>query len=413
MADETPAATEVVIGIITSNDKPTIGPLVRAASRGIEQLGLTGCIVIADAGSTDGTVEEAVAAGDGVRTVVPTEYARPVLQRLSAPYHGLIGRPAAIRALLRAASDRGARATTVLDGSLTNVAPDWFCRLLQPVLADHYDYVSPYYVRHAYEGAITKSIVYPLFRALYGSQVRQPAAGEFGCSSALATHLLDQISWERDDAETGIDIWLAAAAVSRSFRVCEADLGGRTHAPRQGAPDLATTLTQVVGAVFEEVEAQASIWQRVRGSTPVPTYGDPVQADPHEVSINVEATIEAFRLGCRALAEVWGWVMAPRTILQLGKLSAMPPDLFRMPDELWAQIVYDFALAYRARQMSREHLLGSMAPLYLGWLAAFVLDLPNGTPRTADERIETLCLAFENKKPYLIGGWRWPERFRA
>jgi len=34
-------------------------------------------------------------------------------------------------------------------------------------------------------------------------------------------------------------------------------------------------------------------------------------------------------------------------------------------------------------------------------------------PADADARVERLCLAFETKTPYLIAGWRWPDRFRA
>jgi hypothetical protein len=63
--------------------------------------------------------------------------------------------------------------------------------------------------------------------------------------------------------------------------------------------------------------------------------------------------------------------------------------------------------------MSREHLLGAFTPLYLGWLAAFLLEVGTADAEAADARIETLCLAFEARKSYLIAGWRWPEQFRA
>jgi len=48
------------------------------------------------------------------------------------------------------------------------------------------------------------------------------------------------------------------------------------------------------------------------------------------------------------------------------KAVALPLEQFRMPDELWVKIVYDFALAHRLHNISRDHPLKSIRPLYLG-----------------------------------------------
>ena len=85
--------------------------------------------------------------------------------------------------------------------------------------------------------------------------------------------------------------------------------------------------------------------------------------------------VEAFQLGQRNLQEVWSLVLPPVTLLELKKLSRQPLESFRMEDTLWAHIVYDFALAYRLRTLSRGHLLGAMAPLYLGWVGSRVLEI--------------------------------------
>jgi hypothetical protein len=58
--------------------------------------------------------------------------------------------------------------------------------------------------------------------------------------------------------------------------------------------------------------------------------------------------------------------------------------------------------------MPREHLLKAFTPLYLGRTASFVLDTQGLTSAEAEGRIEMLCHAFENDKPYLIS--RWPPR---
>ena len=76
-------------------------------------------------------------------------------------------------------------------------------------------------------------------------------------------------------------------------------------------------------------------------------------------------------------------------------------------------LVYDFALGYRLRVLARDHLLQSLVPLYLGWLASFVLQVRDLDAGGVDQRVEDLALAFEAQKPYLISRWRWPERLRT
>jgi len=82
-----------------------------------------------------------------------------------------------------------------------------------------------------------------------------------------------------------------------------------------------------------------------------------------------------------------------------------------MPDMLWAKIVYDFALAHRLRSISRTHLLGSLTPLYLGWVASYAAEVQAGDATAAEQRVERLALAYEAAKPYFVSRWRWPDRF--
>ena len=90
-----------------------------------------------------------------------------------------------------------------------------------------------------------------------------------------------------------------------------------------------------------------------------------------------------------------------------------PAASFRLDDSLWATIVYDFALGYRLRVIAREHLLRSLVPLYLAWLASFIVEIRDRGEEDVEQRLERLCAAFEEQKPYLISKWRWPERVRT
>ena len=60
---------------------------------------------------------------------------------------------------------------------------------------------------------------------------------------------------------------------------------------------------------------------------------------------------------------------------------------------------------------SRDHLLRSLTPLYLGWIASCGLDLAGAGTAEIEEHNERLCRAYETGKPYLISRWRWPDRF--
>lgn len=406
--------SDVVVGIASYNDAATIGTVVRSVREGIERhLGAGGCIVLADGGSTDQTLERAREALSGACEAVAITFGRPDIDPLKAPYHGRPGRAAAIRAVFHAARDRQARACAMIDAGLADLMPEWFERLLEPALRGDADYVSAFYQRHPYEGAITKSIIYPVFRALYGARLRQPAAPEFACSSAIMDHYLDQGFWHADDAYAAIDLWLATSAASGGYRLGEAVLGVRAFASRPGAPDLNTALGQLVGALLSDLEVRAHAWQRARQSALVPVFGA-APAAPVAVAppMEAETLLESFRLGYRALRDVWAWVVPPRTILDLKRLTDAPAGQFRIADELWARIVYDFAVAHRMKPMPLDHLLGALTPLYLGWLASFILEPGTADPEYAERRIDRLCTAFEAQKPYLISRWRWPERFR-
>jgi len=121
--------------------------------------------------------------------------------------------------------------------------------------------------------------------------------------------------------------------------------------------------------------------------------------------------VETFQLGVRDLQEIWSLVLPPTTLLELRKLARQAPEQMSMPDYLWAQIVYDFALAHRLRTVNPDHLLGSMTPLYLAWVSSYAREMEKASATAVEQRIERLALAYEAAKPYLVSRWRWPDRF--
>jgi hypothetical protein len=304
----------------------------------------------------------------------------------------------------------GARACSVIASQPQAVTHDWIFRLVQPVLNLGFDLVTPCYARQKMEGLLTRSILSPLQRALYGEQIQNPMGPDLGLSGKLLQRVLTQDSVGRRGVEVNALASIASAAACGGFQICETYLGPRTQRATDWG-NLSFLLAEVLGPVFLDMEGRAAQWQRIRGSRELPRFGQPEAPPPDTGSVDVHSMIESFRLGTQNLQDVWGVILPPTTLLELRRLSRLPEDQFRLPDQVWVRIVYDFALGHRLRTISRDHLLRSITPLYLGWIASFVLETQTASLEEVDTRIERLSKAYEDNKSYLVSRWRWPDRF--
>ncbi len=398
---------DIVVGIPSYNNAETIGHVVRAVNAGLAKYfpGARSVLVNSDGGSSDGTQEVVNRTVADLHALFIGDRQSP-LHKIITPYHGIPGKGSAFRTIFEIARRLQAKACTVVDSDLRSITPEWIELLIRPVLEEQYDYVAPYYLRHKYDGTITNSIVYPLTRALYGQRIRQPIGGDFGFSGRLADHYLDKHVWESDVAKFGIDIWMTTEAVASGARVCQSFLGAKIHNPKDPAADLSAMLVQVLGAVFALMEEHAGIWSTLQGSNPVKLFGFQYEVGVEPVNVNVDRMIASFRQGLTDLGAIWDRMLSPETMKRLRSLGTAPLQEFRIPDDLWAHVVYDAAVAYHERVMPRDHLLKAFTPLYLGRTATFVLETQALTSAEAEGRIEALCQTFEKHKPYLVARWK-------
>jgi glucosylglycerate synthase len=412
-AEPLTAGADLVIGVPAYNMARTIeGALapVRASVLGPLHA-LRTVVVLADGGSTDGTVERAADLLRDVPRGLSRSYALHAADQLSLPFHGLPGRARALRALFEVSQASRAKGCVVVDAGAAGLTAEGVAGLARAVHDEAFDYAVGVYHRPVFAGALTRSIVAPVFRACYGARLQQPMGGEFACSGRFVAHCLDPDSAIDSADPVAVNLRVAIAAVTGGFRCGEVLAGTRRGGSREDGLDLGTTVAQVVGALFGELEQTATVWHRVRRSVALPIIGPRpggIPADPPAV----EPLLEAFRLGYRELREIWSEILPPSSILALKRLASAPEAEFQVESSTWARLVYDFALAYRLRAVARDQLLRSLTPLYLGWLASFVQQVRGVSDGEAAERLEQVCLAFEAEKPHLISGWRWPERFR-
>jgi len=395
------APADLAVGLLTYNNAETVGGVLEAVAAGAARLaGVRPAVVVADAGSSDAT-RERVAAGPLPAAIVQHE--APAGERVAVPFHGVPGRGAALRAAFTAAQRLRARALVLVEADVVSATPEWIERLAGPVLGDKADFVAAAYARHRYAGTISRLVLGPLIRALYGRRLQQPFGGQQALSARLVEHLLIHPKWSWTGHDVS-DLWITGTAIADGFAVWEAWLGRHEVRSHTRATDLPAMLAQTLGAAFTVMQRHEDLWLEVRGSEPIPAVGDPLLVGVQEAAVDVEGMQEAFRQGARDLTPIWELILAPDTLSEVLALDG--GGRLRFPDDLWARVVYDFALGHHYSVVHRDHLLRSLAPLYLGRVAAFVLaSRPVGAEAT-QAQLDAVATAFERQKPYLVEHWR-------
>jgi hypothetical protein len=287
------------------------------------------------------------------------------------------------------------------------------------------DLATPHYSLGPRDGLVNSAILYPVTRALFGARPRFPLAVDLAFSARASERLAAAAQKLTAANQSAALIWPVAEAAAASLSITEVPAGPRTLPPPDAA-DLNTLLGQVAGSFFADLDAKASFWQRARLAYSPKAAAARVDAEAAQLTQqtdpdsnsgsempDIHPMLDSFRLAYTNLHEIWSLVLPPNSLLGLKKLSILPAAAFRMPDNLWTRIVYDFILAYRLRTINRGHLLGALTPLYLAWVASHLL-LTSGAGSetlTAEKHVEALAAAFETDKPYLVARWRWPDRF--
>jgi glucosylglycerate synthase len=398
--------TDLVVGVLRSDPEGDAGGAARMVREAVGRLsGEARAVVIHNNGASGGSPgSNGSEQQDGV-VVLSWSFSNPQL-----PDQAQSTMSDAYDVVFAAGGRLSARACGVIASDLRAVTAQWIYRLVEPSLERGFDLVTPRYAGHKFEGLLNKSIIAPLNRALYGARIQNPLGPDFGLSGKLVGHILKRESMARAGQRIPAVASMTADAIAAGLQVCEANTGVRLQLASD-SPNLSSAMAEILGPLFLAMERDAASWQRVRGSQAVPLFGEPVPPPAETGSTDVRRMIESFQLGVQNLQDVWSVVLPPRAMLETARLARLPPDRFRMPDELWVSIVYDFVLGHHVRSISRDHLLRSLTPLYLGWVASYALEMEAAGPEAVESRLERLSRAYEAGKTYLMSQWRWPDRF--
>ena len=304
--------------------------------------------------------------------------------------------------------DHGAKAFLILGPESDSLSPGALRSLADAVLKSPIDLAVPRYSLPAHAGLINSAILYPLTRAAFASRVRFPLSIDLAMSLRMADRLAAVAEPISAANQAEAILWPVNEAIAAGFVADEVDVGSRAM-PQPSDPDINSILALVTGSLFSDIEAKAALWQRPRKPPLMRTPG--TDSGLADTTADVARMFAAFQLANANLQEIWSLVLPPNSLLSLRRCSALDPLTFRMPDGLWARIVYDFLIAHRLRTINRGHLLGALIPLYLAWVAGHFNVMASGTP--PERHIEAVAAAFEADKPYLVARWRWPDRFNS
>jgi len=392
-------SADIIVGIPSYNEADCIAYPTDVVSRGLRDFfpDAKSVIINVDNNSPDGTGEAFMA--------TPTQ--QPKIY-ISTP-EGVKGKGNNLRNLFRASVDLNARFVMVVDADLKSITPGWIRYLGEPLMG-RFDYVTPIYVRHKYDGTITNHIAYPLLRCLYGLRVRQPIGGDFGFSTKLARAFLAEKSWDSKVANFGIDIWMTTIAIARGFNVCQAFLGTpKIHRAKDPAEDLSKMFIEVVSTIFDLIVDFEYLWMNLSESRPSSIFGFGLGVDekPPEINVNTGKLYQSFMGGFDEYGELWEDILPLPELTQVRKLlDETDKDTFYYHSDVWARILFSFAIAYKQAVIDHEHLLEALIPFYHSRVLSFVnKTLKFGTLET-EEYLENIIRIFEREKYYLIARWK-------
>jgi len=397
---------DVLVGVPTYNNAATVGQVVQTIRAGLLKYfpRERAVIVNADGGSRDQTPELVRGASINDLQHSTDLTALRTLHSISAEYAGGPATGTALRTILASAELLRVSACAVVSPESTTIATEWIERLLRPVYKGNFDFVTPLYRRHKFDGLLMRNLVYPMTRAFYGKQVREPYAAEFSFSGQLASHFLGQEIWTHEVGQTGTEIALTISAITGGFRLAQSFLGAKPHLDARAA-DLVAAMRQTVGALFWSLEPNYSIWSAKSDSQAIPTLGAAQEVTLEPLRINRKRLFSMFRSGVAELEPVLKSILSPPTLTELQRISALEEDDFLFGDELWARTVYEFAASYHKAVISRDHIVQALAPLYRGRAFTFLVENREASGEQVEQNVEDFCMTCERLKPSLLELW--------
>ena len=214
----------------------------------------------------------------------------------------------------------------------------------------------------------------------------------------MARAFLSEKLWNDRIANFGIDIWMTTIAIARRFKVCQTFLGSpKSHRAKDPAKDLGPMFVQVIMTFLDMMVDFEYLWKDTIESWPSSIFGFGlgVEEKPPEVNVNTDALYNSFISVFEQHEELWEKVIPKPEFIEIKKTKQSPKDKFYYPSDLWARILFNFAIAYRNNEIPREQIIEAMIPFYHSRILSFV-------NKTGHMNIKECEEYFEDIKDFII-----------
>ncbi len=244
---------DIIIGLPSYNEADSIAHVTQEIDQGLKKHfpDRKALIINGDGASTDRTVEVFK------NTVTNTPKEAIIADKK--------GKGVNIFNILNRAREYNADAVAFFDTDVKSINEDWILKLIGPIF-DGCGFVTPYFIRSLYDGTITNQFAYPVFRSLYGIDIRQPIGGEIALSGAVAEAILES-PYPPEVERYGIDIFIAATVASMGFKINQGSLGVKSHKPSLFKLD--KMFFQVVDTFFKTAKMHYNYIEQVRAVTEI------------------------------------------------------------------------------------------------------------------------------------------------
>ena len=220
------------------------------------------------------------------------------LAKLSGTAAGLPSMSAQYQSVFAAADKLQARACCIVASTLEMASPESTWQMARPLFENDVDLVLPHYARRKFEGLLNVGIIAPMLRALYGKRVNNPMGPDFGVSRRLFEKILAASGGTNSGNRPHPLASLTPVALCQNLQIIEVNLGPRVYPPMDWST-MSSVLADVLTPVFLDMERNASCWQRMRVSSPVPAIGTPFRLGEDGGTMDTTRMIESFQLGNR------------------------------------------------------------------------------------------------------------------
>lgn len=383
---------DIMVGVLCKNVEATVLNVLNVINEGLYRYfpDYNKAIVISVAESSDQT-DESIGLFQPYNTV----------EKIVTSDIANLGKGAGVMTIFEIAHETEAKSVVLIDGDLLSVKPGWIQTIANPIIYGRADLTVPYYIRDKNDGVITNNLVYPFTRALYGIDIRQPIAGEYALSRNLYELLRNHPLFPPD---FGVDIFILTVAAAEGMYVKEGLFSLKIHESTthylEPEKFLIPMFRKVTGCMFELAKYYEDYWRSHPSRFRTKYYRECFSQKPIPVKININEMRKNFVQEFENSKNTMRQYLPEDIIKDLGKIIDKSNNF---DPELWAEIVYNYATAWKHVNTDSERylILDSLKTLWIGRFVSFATEVKDKDMNKAEMVIQKQAEIFEEKFDYL------------